>query len=303
MQFALIKKKICKNWDLYLIFLLVFAYYVIFKYIPMYGVQIAFKNFSAIKGITGSPWIGLNHFRQFFSSYYFVDLIRNTLLISLYQLVAGFPLPIILALSINEMKNGPFKKTIQMVTNAPHFISSVVICGMLISFLSPSSGIINKLITTLGGEAIYFINEPKWFKTVYVISDIWQNTGWNSIIYIAVLAGVSPDLLEAAKIDGASRLQRIWYVNIPSILPTVITMLILNCGKIMTVGFEKIYLLQNDLNIQASDVISTYVYRAGLVNSRFSYASAIELFNSVINVILLLTVNRISRKVSDQSLW
>lgn len=303
MQFALIKKKICKNWDLYLIFLPVFAYYVIFKYIPMYGVQIAFKNFSAIKGITGSPWIGLNHFRQFFSSYYFVDLIRNTLLISLYQLVAGFPLPIILALSINEMKNGPFKKTIQMVTNAPHFISSVVICGMLISFLSPSSGIINKLITTLGGEAIYFINEPKWFKTVYVISDIWQNTGWNSIIYIAVLAGVSPDLLEAAKIDGASRLQRIWYVNIPSILPTVITMLILNCGKIMTVGFEKIYLLQNDLNIQASDVISTYVYRAGLVNSRFSYASAIELFNSVINVILLLTVNRISRKVSDQSLW
>jgi len=302
-QWALASKSFRRNWDLYLILIPVIAYFIIFKYIPMYGVQIAFRDFMATKGITGSPWAGFKHFRRFFDSYYFWRLLGNTLGISVYQLVAGFPVPIILSLMINELRNKFLKKTAQLVTYAPHFLSVVVVVGMMSLFLSPQYGIVNKVIKFFGKEPIFFMAKPEYFKTLYVFSGIWQNAGWDSIIYLAAIVGIDQEIYEAATVDGASRFQKIWHVTLPGIMPTVIILLILNSGRIMNVGFEKVFLMQNNMNIDASDVISTYVYRSGILSAQYSFSAAVDLFNSVINCILLVAVNTISRKVSETSLW
>lgn len=297
------RKMIVHNWQLYLFVLPLLVYIIIFAYVPMYGVQIAFKDFNPIDGIWGSEWVGFKHFKRFFDSYYFWDLIRNTVGISLYSLIAGFPIPIILALSLNEAKDNWFKRTVQTVTYAPHFISVVVMAGIIITFLTPSTGIVNYFIKALGFEPIEFLTDPKWFKSVYVWSGIWQNAGWGTIIYLAALSGVDPQLHEAAIMDGATRLQRIWYINIPAITPTIIILLILNMGSFLSVGFEKILLLQNPLNMESSDVISTFVYRVGLVEGQYSFGTAVDLFNAVINATLLIIVNQIARKKSEASLW
>ncbi|MEK4909449.1 ABC transporter permease [Niallia sp. FSL M8-0099] len=296
-------RKIRKNWDLYLLVFPIIAYFIIFKYVPMYGLQIAFKDFIAVDGIFNSPWVGLEHFERFFQSFYFERLLSNTLLIGLYELAVGFPIPIILALMINEVKNKYFKSFIQTITYAPHFLSVVVVVGILYLLLSPQTGIINQLIVILGGEPIYFMAEPAWFKTIFVFSGVWQNMGWSSIIYLAALSAIDPQLHEAAKIDGASRLQRIWYINLPSIKPTIIIMLILQCGSILGVGFEKVFLMQNSLNMSASDVISTHIYRTGILGADYSYSTAIGLFESFVNLIILLLVNYTARKVNKVSLW
>lgn len=295
--------RIRNNWDLYCMLIPVAVFYILFHYAPMYGVQIAFKDFLASKGIWGSPWVGMKHFNRFFNSYYFERLLFNTISISVYQLVFGFLIPILLALMINEVRSGPFKKLVQNITYAPHFLSVVVIAGMLTSFLHPEKGIVNHFIMLFGGESIDFLSEPSWFKPVYIISGIWQNAGWNSIIYISALAGIDPQLHEAAKIDGAGRLARIIHVNLPGILPTIVILLILNVGQIMNVGFEKVFLLQNDLNKSASDIISTFSYSIGIKGGQYSFASAIGLFNSVINFTLLVLVNTVSRKLGETSLW
>lgn len=302
-KFQVLKKSLKKNWDLYLLIAPVIALFIIFEYVPMYGVQIAFKNFSPVKGIWGSSWVGVRHFVRFFKSFHFAKLMINTLGISLYQLALGFPIPILLALMMNELRGKFFKKTIQTVTYAPHFLSTVVLVGMLTAFLSPRNGIINEVIKFFGGEPIFFMAEPGWFKSIYVLSGVWQNSGWSSIVYMAALASIDPQLYEAATVDGASKLQRIIHVTIPGLLPTAITLLILNTGHIMSVGFEKVFLMQNGLNMQTSDVISTYVYRTGLLGSEFSFSSAVGLFNSIINFTLLIAVNKISKKISETSLW
>lgn len=292
-----------RNWELYLLFLPVLAYFIIFHYIPMYGVQIAFKDFIANKGIMGSPWVGFEHFERFFDSFYFWRIIKNTLGIGIYELIVGFPIPIILALMIHELRTGKFRKFVQTVTYMPHFLSTIVMVGMIMMFLSPASGLINVVISLFGGEPISFMTEPGWFKSIYVWSGVWQTMGWSSIIYIAALAGIDPQLHEAARVDGASRLRRIWHINLPGIAPTIIVLLILNMGSILGVGFEKVFLMQNDLNMESSDVISTNVYRSGILGAQYSFSAAVGLFNSVVNFIMLLTVNRIARKVSSSSLW
>ncbi|GIP41210.1 sugar ABC transporter permease [Paenibacillus sp. J31TS4] len=302
-RWRVFRRSLRKNWDLYLLITPVIAYFLIFEYFPMYGVQIAFKNFIAAKGIWGSQWTGIDHFKRFFESYYFWRLIKNTLGISLYQLLIGFPIPLLLALLINEVGNKHFKRIVQTVTYAPHFLSTVVMVGLIFMFLSPQYGIVNHIIVFFGGKPISFLTEPGWFKTIYVFSGVWQGMGWSSIIYLAALAGIDPTLHEAARVDGANRLQRIWHVNLPGIMPTVVILLILNVGHIMGVGFEKIYLMQNNLNIESSDVISTYVYTRGIVGAQYSFSAAVGLFNSVINFILLVLVNRFAKRVNETSLW
>jgi len=296
-------KKIASSWQLYVLILPAFIYFIVFHYGPMYGVQIAFKNYMPSLGIWGSPWVGFAHFKRFFDSYYFWDLIRNTVGISLYSLIVGFPLPIILALALNEVKDGPFKKTVQTITYAPHFISVVVIVGMVIAFLSPSSGILNNALQFLGFESKAYMEDPAWFKTIYVLSGVWQSTGWSSVIYMAALSGIDPQLHEAATIDGASRLQRLWNINLPYLMPTMIILLIMNFGSVMSVGHEKVLLMQNPLNMPSSNIIATFTYQQGLLDAQFSYAAAIGLFNSAINAVLLLFVNKISKKVSETSLF
>lgn len=292
-----------QNWELYIFILPAFIYFAVFHYGPMYGIQIAFKNFVPTKGITGSEWIGFSHFERFFNSHYFWDLLWNTLSISFYELAIGFPLPILLALAFNEIRNGAFKKTVQTVTYAPHFISIVVMAGMIITFLSPSSGMIVRIIEAFGIDAPQFLNDPAWFKTVYVISGVWQNAGWGTIIYLAALSAVDPQLHEAAIVDGASRFKRMLHINLPTIIPTITILLILNMGNILGVGYEKILLLQNSLNLESSDVISTFVYRSGLVGQQYSFSTAVGVFNSIINALMLITVNQIAKRTSETSLW
>ncbi len=269
----------------------------------MYGVLIAFKDFSAVKGIWGSPWVGLKHFRNFFNSYNFWDVLSNTIILSLYQLFAGFPIPIIFALLLNHLPVKSLKKTVQTASYAPHFISVVVLVGILEVFLAPSTGLLNVIIKALGGNPVDFMSRADMFRHIYVISGIWQNTGYSSIIYIAALTGINPELHEAATVDGANKLQRIWHVDIPGILPTAITLLILNTGRILSIGFEKAFLMQRPLNTTTSEIISTYVYKIGLLNAQYSYSTAIGLFNSVVGCIMLLIVNYASRKLTEVSLW
>lgn len=292
-----------KNWELYVLISPVVLYFLLFEYWPMYGVQIAFKDFIASQGIWGSPWVGLKHFERFFDSYFFWRLIRNTLGISLYELAVGFPVPILLALMINEVRQKRFQRWVQTITYAPHFLSTVVVVGMVVMFLSPNQGIVNAIIRAFGGDEIAFMTQPEWFKSIYVLSGVWQHMGWSSVIYLAALAGIDPQQHEAARVDGASRLQRIWHINLPGIRPTIVILLILNVGSVMGVGFEKVFLMQNSLNMPASDVISTYVYRSGIIGAQYSFSAAVGLFNSIVSFILLLSVNRIARKLSETSLW
>ncbi|MEK4760615.1 ABC transporter permease subunit [Viridibacillus sp. FSL E2-0187] len=296
------KKSFKKNWELYLLLTPVILYFVVFHYFPLYGLQIAFKDFIATKGISGSPWVGLKHFERFFDSYYFWRLIKNTVGIGVFTLLVSFPVPIILALMLNEVKSLRYKKFVQTVIYAPHFLSTVVVVGMLLLFLK-SDGLVNQVIMLFGGNSIDFITEPGWFKTLFVFSDVWQTMGWSSIIYIAALAAVDPAQHEAAMIDGASKFQRIIHINIPAIMPTIVILFILNAGSVMAVGFEKVFLMQNDLNMSTSDVISTFVYRSGILEAQYSFSAAVGLFNSLINFIMLIMVNQIAKKVSETSLW
>lgn len=298
-------RRILQNWQLYLLLVLPLAYIVIFKYIPIYGAQIAFRDYSPIQGFWGSPWVGTEHFERFFSSPVFSRILINTLLLSLYNLAAGFPFPIILAIGINYVGNRFFKKSVQMVTYIPYFISVVVLVGILTQIMNPRFGLVNQVITALGGEAIDFFAKPEYFRSLYVWSNVWQQAGWGSIIYIAALSGIDPQLHEAAIVDGASITRRIWHIDIPGILPTAIIMLILNVGSFMTLGFEKAYLMQNTMNTGTSEIIDTYVYKIGLASqsANFSYSSAIGLFQSVIGFILTLTVNKIANKLTETSLW
>ena len=295
-------KKFWRSRYLLLMLLPALIWYIVFMYAPMYGAQIAFRDFSPVLGITGSKWVGFKYFIQFFKSEYFGRLIKNTLGISLYSIIVGFPIPIILALLINEVRGKFFKRSVQTVVYLPHFISAVVVVSILSALLSPSSGLINQLITAFGGTPIHFMAEPKYFKTIYVLSDIWQSAGYGSIVYMAALTGIDPSLYEAATVDGASKWDKLIHITLPGLLPTIIIMLILSCGNVLSVGFEKTYLLQNPLNLSASQVISTYVYEVGLKSAQFSYASAIGLFNTIVNVALLLIVNCIAKRASDISL-
>ena len=296
-------RQIRRCWQLYLIMLLPLLVIFIFSYGPMFGLQIAFKNFQARNGIWGSPWVGFIHFQNFFKSYQFKRLLSNTLGISFYQLAAGFPIPIILAILINESANNFYKKGVQLITFAPHFISTVVMVNMVLMFLSVYGGLVNNIIVTLGGSRLDFIAKPEYFKSIYVWSGIWQSMGYNSVIYIAALSAIDPSLYEAATIDGAGKFQKIIHIDLPGIAPTIIILLILNCGRIMNVGYEKALLMQNSLNMPASDVISTYVYRMGLEQAQYSFSAAVGMFDSVVNTILLVLVNQIARKIGETSLW
>lgn len=296
-------KDLRKNWLLWVMFLPVFLYYIIFSYTPMYGILLAFKDYKTKKGIWGSGWVGLKHFERLFSAYNFELILGNTIGISLYSLCVSFPLAILFALMLNYLRLSKLKKTVQMVSYAPHFISNVVVCGMLSIFLDPNNGIVNGFLNSMGIASVAFLSQPGMFKTIYVLSGVWQGLGWSAIIYISALAGVDYQLHEAAIIDGATKLQRIQHVDIPAISPTITMLLILNLGSLMGVGFEKVYLLQNDLNFNASDIIATYTYRVGMVNQDYGYSTAVGLFNTVINLVLLITANTTARKVNGEGLW
>ena len=291
--------------DRQLVFMLipVVIFFAVFSYYPLYGILIAFKDYSISRGILGSPWAGLRYFRQFFSSPYFGRLLRNTVLISVYSLLWGFPVPILFALLLNEFKDGKFKRVIQTVSYLPHFISLVVICGILIDIFSPQGGVVNSLLYSLTGKRINFFGEPEWFRTMYVGSGVWQEFGWNSIIYLAAITGINPDLYETARIDGAGRLRQIWHVTLPGIKPTILTLLILNLGNIMSVGYEKIILLYSPTTYETADVISTYVYRTGLLSQQYSYAGAVGLFNSAINIAILVLCNFAGKKLFGVGIW
>jgi putative aldouronate transport system permease protein len=276
---------------------------IIFCYVPMYGVQLAFKKFSFSKGIIDSPWIGFRYFQILFTSPSGFMIIKNTLFLSFYSLAVGFPFPIILAVALNETRSRAVKKTIQMITYAPYFISTVVLVGLMFQVLDPRLGVINRIIQLLGFQPINFMGSASAFPSVYVWSGIWQGMGYAAVIYLAALSSVSPELQEAARIDGCTRFQRVMNVDIPGIFPTIITLLVLNFGYIMSVGFEKVYLMQNAMNQSTSEIISTYVYKVGLVNADFGFSTAIGLFNSVVNVVLLLTVNKIAQKSTGAGLW
>jgi ABC-type polysaccharide transport system permease subunit len=294
-----------RNYQLYLLSLLPLVWLIIFKYVPMYGVIVAFKNFSPSRGILGSPWVGMKYFVRFFESFYFERIMLNTIGINVYELVAGFPVPIILALALNSSLRRGYKKTVQFVVYMPHFISTVVMVGIILRMLSPTTGVTASLLKALGGEPIDFISVPEYFKSIYVWSGVWQNAGWGTIIYLAALSSIDPQLYEAASIDGANRFRQIRHIDIPGILPTIVILLILNTGRMMSIGFEKVFLMQNPLNLESSEVISTYIYKVGLASDfpDFSYGAAIGLFLSVINLIMLVSVNKIAKQLGGTTLW
>lgn len=301
-RLSMVKKLWKRNWQLFILLLPAVIYLFLFNYKPMYGVQIAFRNFSPKKGIWGSDWVGIEYFLKFVKQPNFHMLIKNTLTIGVYNL-ATFPCPIIFALLLNELRNQKFKKTVQMISYMPYFLSTVVVCSMISLFFKDETGIFNLIIKALGGESQDFMTIPEYFADIYVWSGEWQALGFSAIIYIAGLAGVPSELLDAAKIDGAGKIKIIWHVNIPWIMPTIVIMLILKCGGILSVGFEKIFLLQNSLNLSASQVISTYVYEIGMKGGQFSYSTAIGLFNNIINIIMLAIVNGIAKKTTGNGVW
>jgi len=294
--------RISKNWGLYLLLLPAVVLLLLFTYKPMYGVIIAFKDYNPSLGITGSPWAGFKYFEKFFNSYQFEVTLKNTLYISLYSF-ATFPIPIIFALLVNQLRHNMYRRFFQTVTYMPHFISTVVLVGIMMILLSPGNGLIGNIYRLFGAEAPNLMGSAGLFSSLYVWSDVWQQTGWNSIIYLAALSAISPSLYEAAKVDGASRWQMVRMIDLPMLMPTAITLLILRIGGLLGVGFEKVYLMQNNLNISGSEVLSTYVYKIGLLSAQYSFSSAINLFNTIINLILLVTVNQISRKYSENSIW
>lgn len=298
-----VRRELSANRYVYLMALPVVIYYIIFCYAPMYGAQIAFKRFDVAKGIMGSDWVGLRYFAEFINGPYFFRLMRNTLLISFYELIFAFPAPILLALLLNELRSEKFKRTVQTIIYLPHFISIVIICGMIHDFVS-RDGVITDLLVLLGMERTNLLGDPAFFRSVYIISGIWQGVGWGTIIYLSALTSIDPQQYEAAIVDGANRFHQIWYITLPGIAPTITTMFILQLGKVMSVGFEKIILLYNPNTYEVADVISTYVYRMGLSEgTQFSATTAIGLFSSAINFLLILTANQVTRKLSHTSLW
>lgn len=292
-----------KHWQLYLLIIPPVLYFLIFKYYPILNAVLAFKDYNVTKGIWGSPWVGFKNFQLFFENPLFWTLMKNTIFISGYLLIVGFPIPILLALAINEVRNQRFKKLVQLVSFAPYFISTVVMVSIIMLFLAPRLGFVNVVMNHFGMDSINFLGEPGMFRSIYVWSDIWQTAGYYSVIFLAALAGVDPSLYEAAKVDGASRFQKIIHVDLPGILPTIVVVLILNVGNVMAIGFEKVYLLQNPLNTVNSEIIATYVYKVGLLNANYSFATAVGLFNSVINLILLIVVNSMAKRFSNHSIW
>lgn len=297
-----IKSDFKRNKYIYLMAIPVLAFYIIFHYAPMYGAIMAFKDFNPAHGILGSDWVGFEHFKQFFQGVYFGRLIKNTLLISLYSLLWGFPAPIILALLLNEVSNKYFKRAAQTITYLPHFISMVVVCGIIVDFTS-SEGIITSIVAMFGGETTNLLMKAELFRTIYVASGIWQGVGWGSIIYLATMSNIDTQLYEAAIIDGANKWKQVLNVTLPSIAPTIVILLVLRMGSIMSVGFEKIILLYNPRIMETADVISTYVYRRGLLDFDYSFSAAVGLFNSAINFVLIILANKLSRNVSETSLW
>lgn len=291
-----------RNYSLYLLVIPVILFYALFHYKPLYGLIIAFKRFNPSLGILGSPWVGLANFKQFFGGFYFARVLRNTLIISFSSLIFSFPAAIILALLLNEIKSKLFAKTVQTITYMPHFISLVVVCGMVVDFVS-FDGVVNKIIALFGIEPVAFLQKPEAFVPIYVISGIWQEVGWSSIIYLAAIAGINSELYEAATIDGAGKFRQVLAVTIPGIAPTIVIMLLLSIGNIMSLGYEKIILLYNPMIYKTADVISSYVYREGLENFNFGLSTAVGLFNSVINFILVVSANKLSRLIGDTSLW
>ncbi len=291
------------NWQFWLIIALPCIYALIFAYVPMGGILMAFEDYSPRRGFLGSDWVGLKHFTRFLTSTSSVQVIKNTLILGAYNLIVSFPIPVILAVCINEIQAKFFKKTVQMVTYAPYFISIVVLCGMLFTMTDLRTGIFNILLGKIGIDPINFTGSPETFRHLYVWSGVWQTAGYSAIIYIAALAGVSPELKEAAVMDGASRIQRILHVDIPCIMPTLVIMLIMSCGNIINIGFDKVYLLQNPMNASVSEVISTFVYKVGITQADYGFSTAAGLFQSVVSFVLLVSVNQISKKVTDNSLW
>lgn len=293
--------QIVRHREFYLMLLPGIVLTVIFKYIPLYGVQIAFRDYNAVQGFFGSPWVGWKWFSKFFRNYKSQRMIWNTVLLSLYSLLWSFPIPIILALLLNQMRNKKFQRVVQTVIYAPHFISIMIVCGMLKIFLSPNGGLINELTGLFGAAPVNFLDEPGAFRTIYVASGIWQDAGWGTIIYIATLSSVDASLHEAAKVDGANAFQRILHIDIPALIPIIVIQLIMACGGLMSVGFEKAFLLQTDLNAATSEIIATYVYKQGILKAMYSFSTAVGLFNTVVNVVLLVIVNKICTKISDVS--
>ena len=298
-----ISTEVKRHWQLYVMLILPVTYLIIFAYLPMGGAVIAFKDYSIRGGIWGSDWVGLKHFKNFFTTPDFKVLMRTTLALSLYSLVISFPMPILLALAINEMRGRHYKKVVQMVTYLPYFISTVVLVGIMQNIFSIRTGLVNNIITALGGTAVDFMGKPELFRSLYVWSGVWQGMGYSAVIYIAALASVDTSQVEAAIIDGAGRFARVWNVDIPAIMPTIVIQLILAVGSIMSLGFEKVYLMQNPVNMQFSEIISTFVYKRGLINFQYSYATAVGLFNSVCNLVLIVLANMFSKKVNETSLW
>ena len=295
--------RIFLNWQVYIFLLPALIYFAVFHYAPMYGVLIAFKNYNATAGIWGSQWAGFAHFQRLFRSPQFTSILQNTILLSIENLLIGFPIPIIFALLLNQLQNQKAKKFVQTVSYAPYFISTVVIVSIVFVFTFLQTGIVNNVIDSLGGERIQFMGDSKWFRPLYIITEIWQRTGWDSIIYVAALVNISSELHEAAMVDGASKIQRIWHIDIPGILPSVVILFILRAGQLMKLGFDKAFLMQTPLNIGTSEIISTYVYKIGIKQGQFSLASSADLFNAVINLALILLVNKIARMMGEEGLW
>ena len=299
-----LRMDLSRHWPLYLMVLPAVVVIAVFSYAPMYGVVIAFKNFKPAYGISGSPWVGLRNFERFFSSYQFKNTLLNTLSISIYSMLACFPAPVILALMMDQVRSKSTQRFIQTVTYMPHFISVIVVSGMILTFLNVNTGLYGNLARLLGvRNPKDLLGEKNLFSTIYVLSDIWQHTGWDSIIYMAALSAVDPSLHEAARVDGASEWDRIVHIQIPSIVPTMVILLILRAGSLMSVGFDKVYLLQNGLNLDRSEVLSTYVYKVGMINQQYSFSAAANLFNTVVNFVMIMLVNQIARRLGETSLW
>lgn len=292
-----------RDWQLYLMLLPTIIWLLVFLYKPMYGLQVAFKDYSVFRGVAASPWIGFEHFQTLFGNDQFIRAIKNTFIISFWSLLIGFPMPILLALMFNEVLNELYKKTAQTIVYLPHFISSVIIAGIVIAGFAPSSGVVNTFITWLGFEPIYFLTKPEWFRPIFIGSTIWQEAGFQSIVYLAAIAGVSPTLYESAVVDGASRWQMMWKITLPSILPTILIMLIIRIGNILEVSFEMIILLYQPATYETADVVNTFIYRQGLLGGQYDLAAAAGLFNAVVAFILVMTANTISRRYSNTSIW
>jgi putative aldouronate transport system permease protein len=292
-----------RNITLYLFLLPAIIYYLVFRYAPMYGALIAFQDFNPFRGMAESPWVGFKHFKDFFGGVYFFRLLRNTVLLSIYGLIFGFPMPIVFALLLNEVRSKKLRAMVQTISYLPHFVSTVILCGLIVQFLTPNTGLIARIIENFTGVPSNLLEDSRWFRTVYILSGIWQGVGWGSIIYFAALTSINPSLYEAADIDGASRIQKMKHISLPGLVPTMVTLLILDLGRILNIGFEKVILLYRSSTYETADIISTYVYRSGLISQQYSFAAAVGLFNSVVGLILVVLSNYISRRVAHQSLW